>query len=87
LLRRGNHPSAKFWRRVLVSVRARYRGRDIPQYFRGASAFAPPKLLPWLQKEGLRYAIRLKANAVLARQLTPLLTRPVGRPSRKPKGF
>src|SRR5215469_1437167 len=87
LLRRGNNPSAKFWRRVLLSVIARYRGRDIPKYFRGDSAFALPKLLQLLQKEGFRYAIRLKANAVLERKIAHLLTRPVGRPSRKPKVF
>jgi len=30
MLRRGNHPSAKFWRRVLLPVIARYRDRDSP---------------------------------------------------------
>lgn len=29
MLRRGNHSSAKFWRRVLSPVIERYRGRDI----------------------------------------------------------
>jgi hypothetical protein len=51
MLRRGNHPSAKFWRRVLLPVIERYRGRDIPKYFRGDSAFALPKLLRlWSRK-------------------------------------
>ena len=36
LLRRGNHPSAKFWRRVLLPVIERYRDRDIPKDFRFA---------------------------------------------------
>jgi hypothetical protein len=36
-------------------------------------------------KEGFRYAILLKANPVLERKIAPLLKRPVGRPSRKPK--
>src|SRR5262249_520407 len=85
MLRRGNYPSAKFWRRVLLPVIERYRDRDIPKYFRGDSAFALPKLLRLLEKEGFRYAIRLKANAVLERKITHLLTRPVGRPSCKPK--
>jgi hypothetical protein len=58
MLRRGNHPSAKFWRRVLLPVIERYRDRDIPKYFRGDSAFALPKLLRLLEKEGFRYAIR-----------------------------
>jgi Transposase DDE domain group 1 len=87
LLRRGNHPSAKFWRRVLLPVIERYRDRDIPKYFRGDSAFALPKLLRLLELEGFRYAIRIKANAVLERKIAPLLKRPVGRPSRKPKVF
>jgi hypothetical protein len=87
LLRRGNHPSAKFWRRVLLPVIDRYRGRDIPKFFRGDSAFGLPKLLRLLEKEGFRYTIRLKANAVLERKIDHLLTRPVGRPSRKPKVF
>src|SRR5262245_16396241 len=87
LLRRGHHPSAKFWRRVLLPVIARYRGRDVPKYFRGDSAFALPKLLRLLGEEGFRYAIRLKANAVLERKIAHLLTRPIGRPPRKPKVF
>ena len=65
----------------------RYRDRDIPKYFRGDSAFALPKLLRLLEKEGLRYAIRLKVNPVLQRKIAHLLKRPVGRPPRKPKVF
>jgi Transposase DDE domain group 1 len=87
LLRRGNHASAKFWRRVLLPVIERYRDRAIPKYFRGDSAFALPKLLRLLEKEGFRYAIRLKANPVLERKIAHLLKRPVGRPSHKPKKF
>ena len=87
MLRRGNHPSAKFWRRVLLPVIKRYRDRDIPKYFRGDSAFALPKLLRLLEQECFRYAIRLKANPVLERKITHLLKRPVGRPSHKPKKF
>ncbi len=34
MLRRGNHNSAKFWRRVLLPVIDRYRDRSIPKYFR-----------------------------------------------------
>src|SRR5438477_1086940 len=87
LLRRGNCASAKYWRRVLLPVIDRYRGLDIPKFFRGDSAFAGPKLLRLLEQEGYRYAIRLKTNAVLERKIAPLLKRPVGRPSRKPKVF
>ena len=87
MLRRGNHASAKFWRRVLLPVIQRYRPLDIPKFFRGDAAFANPALYWLLEKEGYRYAIRLKANAVLEREIEHLLTRPVGRPSHKPKVF
>jgi hypothetical protein len=87
MLRRGNHASAKFWRRVLLPVIERYRHLDIPKFFRGDAAFANPALYRVLEKEGFRYAIRLKANAVLEREIEHLLTRPVGRPSHKPKVF
>jgi hypothetical protein len=87
LLRRGNCGSAKFWRRVLLPVIERYRGLTIPKFFRGDAAFAGPKLLRLLEQEGFRYAIRVKANAVLERKIARLLRRPVGRPSHKPKVF
>src|SRR5215831_11179334 len=87
MLRRGNRGSAKYWRRVLLPVIERYRGLDIPKFFRGDAAFAGPKLLRLLEREGFRYAIRIKANAVLERKIAGWLTRPVGRPPRKPKVF
>src|SRR5262249_60398112 len=72
---------------VLLPVIARYRGLDIPKFFRGDVAFAGPKLLRLLEQEGFRYAIRIKANAVLERKIAGWLTRPVGPPPRKPKVF
>ena len=87
MLRRGNHASAKFWRRVFLPVIVRYRHLDIPKFFRGDAAFANPALYRVLEKEGYLYTIRLKANAVLEREIEHLLTRPVGRPSHKPKVF
>jgi len=87
MLRRGNHHSAKFWRRVLLPVIERYRGFNIPKFFRGDAAFANPALYRLLEKEDYHYAIRIKANAVLEREIDHLLTRSVGRPSRKPKVF
>jgi Transposase DDE domain group 1 len=87
MLRRGNHHSAKFWRRVLLPVIARYRELKLPKFFRGDAAFASPKLMTVLEAEGYWYAIRLKANAVLERQIAHLLKRPVGRPSKRPKVF
>jgi len=43
MLRRGNQASAQYWRRVLLPVIQRYRGYDIPKFFRGdaAKALAP----------------------------------------------
>ena len=87
MLRRSNHASTKFWRRVLLPVIERYRHLDIPKFFRGDAAFANPALYRLLEEEGYRYVIRLKANAVLEREIERLLTRPVGRPSHKPKVF
>lgn len=87
MLRRGNNASAKYWRRVLMPVVERYRHLDIPKFFRGDAAFALPKLMGLLEDEGYQYAIRIKANAVLEREIEQLLTRPVGRPSHKPKVF
>jgi Transposase DDE domain group 1 len=59
----------------------------VPKYILGDSAFALPNLLRLLEKEGFRYAIRLKSNPVLQRKIAYLLQRPVGRPSRQPKKF
>jgi hypothetical protein len=87
MLRRGNKASAKYWRKVLLPVIERYRHLDIPKFFRGDAAFANPALYRLLEEEGFRYVIRLKANAVLERKIERLLTRPVGRPSHKPKVF
>jgi hypothetical protein len=87
MLRRGNQHSGKFWRRVLLPMIARYREMKIPKLFRGDAGFASPKLFRLLEEESFRHAIRLKANAVLERQVAHLMKRPVGRPSKKPKAF
>ncbi len=87
MLRRGNHNSAKFWRRVLLPVIDRYRDRDIPKYFRGDAAFAIPALYRVLEEQRFQYTIRIPSNDVLMASISHLLTRPVGRPSHKPKVF
>ena len=84
LLRHGNVASADEWREVLEPVVARYRDLDIRKYFRGDAAFALPELYSFLEGETYGYVIRLKSNAVLERQIEHLLTRPVGRPPKKP---
>jgi hypothetical protein len=87
MLRRGNHSSAKFWRRVLLPVIDRYRDRDIPKYFRGDAAFAIPALYGVLEQESFQYTVRIPTNNVLMASISHLLARPVGRPSHKPKVF
>ena len=87
ILRRGNHSSAKFWRQVLNPVVERYRQQNIQRFFRGDSAFAKPSLFRYLEAEDFQYVIRLKANAVLQKKITHLMTRPVGRPPHRPTVF
>jgi hypothetical protein len=84
LLREGNVHSAQDWRAVLAPVVARYQGRNLRRYFRADAAFAQPELYKYLEAEGFEYAIRLPANDALLRDIEPLLTRPVGRPSNTP---
>ena len=69
---------------MLEPVIARYRERGVDLYFRADAAFAKPDLYELLELEGIRYAIRLPANQVLQRRIGHLLTRPVGRPPKKP---
>jgi Transposase DDE domain group 1 len=52
--------------------------------FRADAAFAKPELYEALEEWEVKYAIRLPANDHLQRNITELLTRPVGRPSHKP---
>ena len=84
VLREGNVHSAKDWREVLEPVVARYRDLELPCRFRADAAFAQPELYEFLEAEGYDYAIRLPGNDVLQREIEPLLTRPVGRPSNAP---
>jgi len=79
-LRPGNVHSADDWRSVLQPVAERYRERDLRRYFRGDAAFASPDIYEFLETEGYKYTIRLKANAILQDRIASLLTRPVGRP-------
>ena len=84
LLRAGHVHSAEDWRLVLEPVIARYRERGVALHFRADAAFAKPEIYELLEAEGIRYAIRLPANQVLQRRIGHLLTRPVGRPPKKP---
>ena len=87
LLREGNVHSADRWEEVLEPVVARYREQQIRRLFRGDAAFAKPAIYRFLEQEQFLYAIRLPANDVLQAEIGHLLTRPVGRPPKKPKVF
>ena len=84
LLRNGNVYSSDDWKSVLEPVVERYREQDLIRYFRGDAAFADPNIYCFLEAEDYFYAIRLKANNILYGKIEHLLTRPVGRPPRKP---
>jgi len=84
LLRNGNVHSADNWRSLLEPIVNRYRGYDILRFFRGDAAFADPKMYYYLEAERYFYAIRLKGNQILYDKVKHLLTRPVGRPPKKP---
>ena len=86
-LRPGNVHGANGWRVILEPVVERYRERNLRRYFRGDAAFALPDLYEFLEAEGYKYAIRLKANAVLQESIAHLLTRPLGRPPNHVRRF
>jgi len=85
MLREGNVHSAHDWRTLLEPIVTRYREQSIRRFFRADAAFARPEVYEFLEAERFAYAIRLPANEVLQRQIAHLLTRPVGRPPKKPK--
>ncbi|MHC4643841.1 MAG: IS1380 family transposase [Planctomycetota bacterium] len=84
LLRNGNVYSSDDWKSVLEPIIKRYQDKDIVRYFRGDAAFANPDIYRLLETEGYYYAIRLKGNNILQSHIEHLLTRPVGRPPKKP---
>ncbi len=87
MLREGQVHSAENWLTLLEPIVLRYRDRPLRRFFRADAAFAKPELYAFLEGRQFAYAIRLPANAVLEREIEPLLTRPVGRPPRRPKVF
>jgi hypothetical protein len=84
ILRPGNVHSADRWKELLEPIVRRHENKKVRKYFRGDAAFAKPEIYEYLEEKGLLYAIRLPANDVLYDEIKHLLTRPVGRPSRKP---
>ena len=86
-LRPGNVHSANGWRELLEPVVDRYADSGKKLYFRGDAAFASPEIYEYLEDNGVLYSIRLKANNNLYAEIEHLLTRPVGRPPKKPRIF
>jgi hypothetical protein len=86
-LRPGNVHSADGWRDLLEPIVDRYRALGKKIYFRADAAFASPDLYGYLEESKVLYAMRIKANSRLYEMVDHLLTRPVGRPSKKPKVF
>jgi hypothetical protein len=87
VLRPGNVHSADGWRDLLEPIVDRYKYTDKKLYFRGDAAFASPDVYEYLEDECILYAIRIPANQNLQREIEHLMTRPVGRPTKKPKVF
>jgi Transposase DDE domain group 1 len=86
-LRPGNVHSADGWREFLSPIVDRHKDMEKKLYLRGDAAFAIPDIYEYLEGKGVLFAIRLLANPVLSREIDHLMTRPVGRPSKKPKTF
>jgi hypothetical protein len=84
MLRPGNVHSADRWKELLEPIVRRYKDKRIRKYLRGDAAFAKPEIYEYLEEKGLLWAIRLPANDLLYDEIKHLLSRPVGRPSRKP---
>lgn len=81
-LRAGNVHSAHDWQTVLDPVIQCYRLTGLRRkYLRADAAFAMPDLFDYLETNDFGYAIRLRRNKVLERQIAHLLRRRPGRPS------
>jgi hypothetical protein len=83
-LRPGNVHSADDWEELLLPEIERQQKLGKEVVFRADAAFAKPEIYEALEERGVKYAIRMPANENLERDISELLTRPVGRPSHKP---
>jgi Transposase DDE domain group 1 len=90
-LRPGNVHSAEGWEELLLPEIERQRAEGKEVAFRADAAFGKPEVYEALEERWAKSAIRIPANDALMRDISELLTRPVGRPSHKPavwyKGF
>jgi hypothetical protein len=79
----GNVHRAEGWEELLPEIERQPRlGKEV--VFRADAAFAKPEVYEALEEPDGKYTIRLPANDNLQRNITELLTRPMGRPSHKP---
>ena len=83
-LRSGNVHSADDWQEVLDPVVERYLIAAVRLLFRADAAFAKPEIYEYLEARSIGYAIRLRSNQVLQREIAHLLVRPTEWPSRSP---
>jgi Transposase DDE domain group 1 len=83
-LRPGNVHSADGWEELLLPEIERQQAQGKEVVFRADAAFAKPELYEALEERDVKYTIRLPANDNLQRNITELLTRPMGRSSYKP---
>ena len=83
-LRPGNVHSAEDWEELLLPEIERQQKLGKEVVFRADAAFAKPEIYEALEEREVKYAIRIPANDSLQRDIEELLTRPVGRPSKKP---
>ena len=79
-LRPGNVHSAEGWQELLLPEIERQQQQGKEVVFRADAAFAKPELYEALEEREVKYAIRHPANDNLDRNITELLTRPLGRP-------
>jgi len=87
LLRPGNVHSSNRWRELLEPIVKRYKHHLGYRRFRGDAAFAIPELLLFLEKHRFLYAIRIPYRPPFQEHIAHLMTRPVGRPPKKPVVF
>jgi hypothetical protein len=84
VLRPGNVHSADGWQEFIEPIVERYLKAAVRLLFRADAAFAKPEIYEYLERRSIGYAIRLRANEVLQREIAHLLVRPTEWPSRKP---
>jgi hypothetical protein len=87
VLRPGNVHSSDGWKNMLEPIIDRYQETNKRIYFRADAAFASPDVYEYLEDNRILYAIRIPSNQNLQREIDHLLTRPVGRPPKKPRVF